>query len=737
MVEKYYRLLYLNANNYHYRVKLNFMKKAIYLLAPTILLGVSITRAEESVELNVVNKNIPDKIEDVHVWGTRVKSSSVFMGAADMDLKQADHISDLLRTIPGVDVGGAHSLNQRITIRSIEDRDISISIDGANQNNYMYHHMGNLQIHADILQTVEIDVGTNSVVHGGLGGSVRFETKQAKELLEPGQALGARIKGTGSTNGSNDMAASIYSELDNGIDLLVYYNHVQKNDYRVGGGEIKDNNGSIVANTDGNIRGLEGTVDSALLKTGWDINADHRLTLGYEYYQDKGDYSYRPDMGLATDSAISTGTGTPLLWPTEYIRNTITLNYDLSLGNNTELKAAVYDNNSSLWRDERGYAQSSIPRFQAWAGIVQGDANNYGVNLIATTNISTTNIEPRLTQKLTYGAEYVNYTTHYQADLTTGSINKSGEEKTDTAIYLQDKIALSNLLTLTPGIRYSNVDVKSSVVDETFNNTALALALEVKPSEAWIFQLSGTELFQAPELAEVFVGAGLWDTANPAIKAETGFNSEFSVAYNDGLPFTLGGTLFQTQINDYIYDYAVLDTSNPRATWKDNVGDVTINGYELYIGYELGNLDTLLTYSASDSKLKANANYSHYEGARLDRSQEDAISFKLGYTLDSINITFNWNFLVVGNLKAVNTDMQLDGAGSDNSKPGYDIHNISALWQVSEGLTLTLGIDNLFDEYYVSQSSRTGSSFHPVFGQLYLNDYEPGRNIKTNVAYKF
>ena len=28
---------------------------------------------------------------------------------------QADHISDLLRDLPGVDVGGAHSLNQRIT----------------------------------------------------------------------------------------------------------------------------------------------------------------------------------------------------------------------------------------------------------------------------------------------------------------------------------------------------------------------------------------------------------------------------------------------------------------------------------------------------------------------------------------------------------------------------------------------------------------------------------------------
>ncbi len=39
--------------------------------------------------------------------------------ADDMSLKQADHMSDLLREIPGVDVGGTHSVNQRITIRGL------------------------------------------------------------------------------------------------------------------------------------------------------------------------------------------------------------------------------------------------------------------------------------------------------------------------------------------------------------------------------------------------------------------------------------------------------------------------------------------------------------------------------------------------------------------------------------------------------------------------------------------
>jgi len=37
----------------------------------------------------------------------------------------------------------------------------------------------------------------------------------------------------------------------------------------------------------------------------------------------------------------------------------------------------------------------------------------------------------------------------------------------------------------------------------------------------------------------------------------------------------------------------------------------------------------------------------------------------------------------------------------------------------------------------VSHASRIGDTFHPVFGELHLNDYEPGRNYKVSVSYVF
>ena len=128
--------------------------------------------------------------KSVQVWGTQISNASSLL-SDEIEFKQADHLSDLLRDQPGVNIGGAHSTNQRINIRGMQDLDMEVTIDGARQNNFMYHHMGNLLINADILKAVDLQVGNNSVLHGGLAGGVAFETKDAKDLLSDGQQVGA------------------------------------------------------------------------------------------------------------------------------------------------------------------------------------------------------------------------------------------------------------------------------------------------------------------------------------------------------------------------------------------------------------------------------------------------------------------------------------------------------------------------------------------------------------------
>ena len=660
------------------------------------------------------------QLEEMAVWGTQVRASSLHLDEDAIASKQADHISDLLRTIPGVDVGGAHSLNQRITIRSMDDKDLRITIDGANQNTYMYHHMGNLQIHADILQSVDVEIGTNSVINGGLGGSVRFETKTAEQLLKTDQRFGARVQVGIFDNAGNSVALSGYGKITDDVDFLLYHNAVTRDNYRVGGGEILGADGLEVEGTDGEVRGLEGDVADTLAKIGWDINPSHRLELGYEIYVDEGDYSYRPDMGLATDIAIADAFETPLVWPTKFTRDTLTINYEADL-DGTQLKVAVFDNQSGLKRDESAFLESISPESAAY---VSGDADNQGVNVLTETSLSN--------HTFTYGAEYIVYDTAYRAVYIEDSRIVTSEENSETtSFFVQDRIALGDFA-LIPGVRYDNSDLESKTVTGSFDDVSLALAGEWQINDSVLLTLSNTQLFKSPEIGEVFIGAGLNDEANPDIEAETGTNKEFSAAYSDAVlgadRFIAGFTYFETDIENYIYDYA--------AAFKDNIGDMAIDGYEVYVGYDVGALTTLLTFSSSESSLDANVTYIGFEGARIDRQQGDTVSLNLDYELSNLGLVLHWDSLIVG---SVDAGVDLDGATADNAKDSYTVHNVSAHWtpESIEGMALTFGIDNVFDEFYASQSSRTGTSAHPFFGDLYLVDYEPGRNVKMTASYSF
>ena len=573
--------------------------------ALAVAIGLTVSAPSIAAQVTTDDEAKPLQLDTVEVWGTAVISSSVNIDEDSMQLRQADHISDLLRTIPGVDVGGAHSLNQRITIRSMDDKDIDITIDGARQNTYMFHHMGNLQIHADILESVDIQVGKNSVINGGLGGTVKFRTKSADKLLQKNAQFGGRLQAGYNSNKGHSLAATGYGQLTEQVDVLAYHNHVQRGNYTVGGGEILDSNGDELEGTDGEVLGLEGTQKDSLLKFGIDLDANQRLSIGYERYRDKGDYSQRPDMGLATDLAIGNSLGIPLEWPTEFDRDTYTINYDAQLGA-TYIEATLYNNESTFNRDETGYAEN--PAFADSAGRGTGIAQLRGVNLLLESSLND--------HTLTYGIEHTLYDTEYKYVLTSGDTERNTEDSATTSLYLQDRWNIKNTDIIIGG-RYDTVELNTTLTDDSFSEFTAGLGIEQQITDGLSAGLHSTQLFKAPEVAEVYVGAGLYDTPNPDIEAETGINHELSLDYADAVlgadKFSVGATVFQTEINDYIYDYAARG-------FKDNVGDLTIRGSELYLGYDIANLQTMLTFSRAASDLNATSEYPQFDGARIDRS---------------------------------------------------------------------------------------------------------------------
>lgn len=615
----------------------------------------------------------------LQVWGTQINNASTLL-SDDIEIKQADHLSDLLRDQAGVDIGGAHSLNQRINIRGVQDYDLDISIDGAKQNNNVYHHMGNLLINADILKAVDLQVGTNSVLTGGLSGGVAFETKDAKDLLQSGQQVGARVSAGYASNDYHNYSVTAYSQLNDALDAVVYFNQVDRNNPEDG------NSTESVGN--------DGEIDNGLVKLGLDINDSNRIEFSYDRYVDEGDYAPRADMGAATNSSI---TGTTV-YPTEFERRTITLGYELDLGDQLNLRATVYENEMNLLRDEALNGRATY-RYR------EGEAQHRGVNVLAESILS----GDQLTHTLRYGVEAYRQKTQLQDD----SVTVNTEEADSLAVYVEDEIEFANGFMLTPGVRYNRYELDTAVSDKTFTDTTFGLSAAYPLTDAWTVRASSTQLFQGPNLSEVFVPVST--VPNNDLKPETGLNNEIGFSYEQRKQFGLDRlafsfTYFQTDIDDYIDD---------GSTALANIGDYRIKGFETSLGLTKGNFDASLTYSRSDSE-------NDQTGVPLGRQVGDSISLGLDYLLPAKDLALSWNSLVT---------LEEDYF----EKPSYEVHSISARWSPEkfDGLSLTAGIENIFDEHYASHASRVGDTFHPVFGDLHLDDYEPGRNVKLTASYIF
>jgi hemoglobin/transferrin/lactoferrin receptor protein len=209
------------------------------------------------------------------------------------------------------------------------------------------------------------------------------------------------------------------------------------------------------------------------------------------------------------------------------------------------------------------------------------------------------------------------------------------------------------------------------------------------------------------------------------LKPETGQNTQGGVRFNKSMDehsFGANLTVFQTDIDNYIADEYQRDTQTYLIY---NLGDVEIKGFEASAFYGFESFGSKLSYSKSDTKNKDTGGpVAGGNGRSIDMG--DSISLTLDYQSDSLETIFGWNSMFV-----LEEDNVFDG---QPKKDNYDVHNLYAQWVPSniDGLSVTFGIDNVFDELYTSHASRSGTA-----RGITLDDYEPGRNYKLSAAYQF
>ena len=640
--------------------------------------------------------------------GVEVTSSSGGYGVDDIKIstRNAGLAKDVMRDIPGVYVGGTNGMNQKIYMRGVSDRGLNITIDGAKQNGNTFHHNADLLIDPDLIKAIDVEVGSRSVVNGSgaLGGSVAFKTVDARGLLESGEKIGAKIKtGYASNNSEFSQGLMLFTAPVEGLDFIAAINH-KGYDYGKSG--------------NGNKIGGDGNDLSYLLKLGYSFLDAHRISISREHNEFKGIYPFRAEFG-------SWHNGANVDDYRKYERDTTTLKYEYKPSDLLNLDVTTY--NTEHKKDD--------PVLK-----ILGVKTN-GINAKAKSVVES----GALTQTFRYGTEF------YQSKNFNKPDNHYPEKVNNYSIYAEDALNFSSL-TITPGIRYTHHELKSydgragNVKSYTykFNEFTPALALDYEIIKGLHAFASYARVFRGPDVMESMYASGSsrgralnWE-ANKDLKATTGNSYETGLKYHSDISeansYSLSAKYFMTKYKNLIVDNnAAAVAGGNRTLVRINAGGADISGVELLARLNLDALSLAASYTHQSVKYKdrvAKPNGGYYASNVIGyRDQGDKYTFNAEYAFSRIDTLIGYNLIYFASKNTVS-------AGDDKNVkiPSYAVSDIYATYAPSsgkfKGLEVNAGIYNLFDKAYVSQSQR-------LFDNEITYDWEPGRNFKVNVSYKF
>lgn len=218
-----------------------------------------------------------------------VPASVTVIGSDQLQREQARDFGDIFTDLPGVDMdGGPRSIGEQPNIRGLGATRNVVTIDGARQN-FESGHRGRLFLDPDLLKQVEVLSGPSSALYGSgaLGGVIAMTTKDAADLLRPGENVGGVAKlGYQSANSDRLGAGTLFGRVEN-FDALGAFSFRSSDNVRL------DNNNDLPESAR--------DVTSGFGKAGVTIADFHRLEISAMSFKDDGSVPSNP---AGTPSAI-------------------------------------------------------------------------------------------------------------------------------------------------------------------------------------------------------------------------------------------------------------------------------------------------------------------------------------------------------------------------------------------------------------------------------------------------
>ncbi|MEO1722713.1 MAG: TonB-dependent receptor [Pseudomonadota bacterium] len=639
------------------------------------------------------------------------------VGEQEIIRRNPSTYEELIGDEPGVTIeGGPRAISQEPNIRGFQDEQVIVRVDGARQN-FDLAHRGRFFTDPTILKQVEILRGGQSTLFGSgaLGGVIFLETKDAADVVDPGELWAGEVKLGFNSQGTEFLGAATAAVQYEAFDALVFFAG------RPMFSDIEDGDGDDVI--DSEIDSLNG-----LVKLGFEPGEGHRIEGSYQYFGDNG--ATAPNANV--QGSPTTSVDRDLRYQTARIA------WDWTPPDNdlVDLSVLGYYNDVNVEEDRLfdgrfdetdfetlGFEATNVSRFGLGNVPV---ALSYGIEIFEDQQDAFRDGEPRLQAPT---AERRFYAGFAQADF-----------------------EVLPGLTITPGIRFDFFQLRpeGDFDDRSDGQPSPKLAVNWRPTENLQLFASAGRSFRAPTLTELYVDGvhfitpgfplggptdpvftGVNEFApSPDLEPERATQVEIGGRYlmqdvalaGDSLLFS--GNAYYSRVDDFVDTVVTfIDFStasfNP-FTRQLEVGGSTINqnvdallfGFEGQIDYDAGDWFASASITIPRGRQRDGA-------GELGSIPQDRLVLTGGYRpIDDMELGVRGTFT-----RGINED---DVPPDSITTSGYAVFDIFANWQPSEGplagAIFSAGIDNITDRRF---------SIHPNE----LNS--PGLAAKVSATFRF
>lgn len=622
----------------------------------------------------------------ISITATEVAPGGVQITEEELDRTNPVDIKDVFEKDPSVQVGGGSDVSRKIYVNGIENTNLNVKIDGARQVDSAFHHLGTAIIDPGMLKTVRVETGIGPVDVGpnALGGSIAFETKDARDILDSDELWGGFSRLQFNSNGPSHTEVGTIAAQYEGFEALAYSSFK-------GGKNYEDGDGQPTA-------GTKPDMDNMIGKFAFSGLEGSRIEFQASYLDDKTIRPNRANFGALANGAPPTFQ--------EFRRTSFSASYkDEAPTEMINPEAVLSYNRSVLSIHDLAFGPNTRDLYSETTSVSGKLANTISTGLgVAETG------------SVTLGTDF--YRDEGHGILSAPIVNVGqGTDNTETSynlgLFAQSRLNMTQRLRLSLGVRYDQQWFEGIDGTDISGGGPGGSANVEYDVLSWLTGYAGTaSTYGGIPLGEsaIFNFANQWDY--------TGLSSSRSYSHKIGFKGVEGP--FSGDVHVYLTD---INGSHDRGSVTRNATrDLRSEGYNIAGQYQDDGL--LLRASFSNNRLRS-------DGAVLTSGAASFHGLQTGKTA-AFEVAKDW--YDIGLSMGASAEYAFsDSTQAATPNDSYMVVNFFTQMQPVQYdfVTMRLDIRNLFDRTYVDRATSG------VDNAQVIPFNEPGRSVLATVKIDF